>query len=124
MGRISLFSEPESVLIKTTLVKSLQRHCGQLTDHALIKTSMDNPAEEIRFLEVQSSGSQIRNYLISYRPVRIITVNTTPANPYLVCVTFQEPELQLPPSLQNPAHQLVAVDTKVSNKYEFKMAKF
>ena len=63
-------------------------------------------------------------HLISYRSIRIMTVNTTPANPYLMCVTFQEPELQLPPSLQNPAHQLVAVDTKISNKYEFKMAKF
>ena len=49
---INMMSVTTKLVIKTTLVKSLQRHCGQLTDLALIKTSMDNPAEEIRFLEV------------------------------------------------------------------------
>ena len=35
-------SEPGSVLIKTTLLKSLQRHCSEHPDLALIKTSTDN----------------------------------------------------------------------------------
>ena len=41
-GGMSLFSAPGSVLIKTTLVKSLQRRCSQHTDLALVKTSTDN----------------------------------------------------------------------------------
>ena len=40
-SRMTLFSAPESVLIRTTLVKSLQRHCSALRG-VLIKTSMDN----------------------------------------------------------------------------------
>ena len=39
---MSLFSAPESVLIKTTLLKSLQRCCSQHPDLALVKTSTDN----------------------------------------------------------------------------------
>ena len=39
---MSLFSAPGSVLIKTTLVKSLRRRCSQHSDLALIKTSTDN----------------------------------------------------------------------------------
>ena len=40
-------------------------------------SSRSNPAEEIQFLEVlriKSSGSQISNYLICYRSIRIMTV--------------------------------------------------
>ena len=39
---MSLFSAPGSVLIKTTLLKSLQRRCSQHPNLALIKTSTDN----------------------------------------------------------------------------------
>ena len=39
---MSLFSAPGSVLIKTTLLKSLQRRCSQHPDLALVKTSTDN----------------------------------------------------------------------------------
>ena len=39
---MSLFSVPGSVLIKTTLLKSLQRRCSQHPDLALVKTSTDN----------------------------------------------------------------------------------
>ena len=38
---MSPFSTPGSILIKATLLKSLQRRCSQHTDLALIKTSTE-----------------------------------------------------------------------------------
>ena len=52
---MSLFSAPGSIVIKTTLLKSLQRHCSQHTDLALIKTSTDNRHWQI----AQCSDDQI-----------------------------------------------------------------
>ena len=59
MGRMSLFSAPGSVLIKTTLLKSLQRRCSQHTDLALIKTSTDNS----RWQTARCSDNQISRSL-------------------------------------------------------------
>ena len=52
---MSLFSAPGSLLMKTTLLKSLQRRCSQHTDLTLIKTSMDSS----RWQTVQWSDDRI-----------------------------------------------------------------
>ena len=56
---MSLFSAAGSVLIKTTLVKSLQRRCSQHTDLALVKTNMDNS----RWLTTRRSDDRISRSL-------------------------------------------------------------
>ena len=67
----SLFNAPGSVLIKTTLLKSLQRHCSKHTDLALIKTSTDNSrwqtarcSDEQISLSLYTSGKAYSNLLL------------------------------------------------------------
>ena len=56
-------STPGSVLIKTTLVKSLQKRCTQHTDLALIKTSTDNS----RWQTMRCSDDRISQNLYTSR---------------------------------------------------------
>ena len=65
---MSLFSAPGSILIKTTLQKSLQRHCSQHPDFALVKTSTDNS----RWQTARCSDDRIpRAYTLVGKPMVI-----------------------------------------------------
>ena len=58
---MSLFSAPGSVLIKITLLKSMQRHFSQHTDLTLIKISTDNS----RWQTAQCSDDRSRSLYTS-----------------------------------------------------------
>ena len=50
-GGMSLFSAQGSVLIKTTLLRSLQRRCSQHTDLTLIKTIVAARQRDVQTME-------------------------------------------------------------------------
>ena len=60
MGRMSLFSGPGSVLMKTTLVKSLQRRCSQHTDLA----GSQRDTQTIEFPRAYTSGKAYSNLVL------------------------------------------------------------
>ena len=71
---MSLCSAPGSVLIKTILLKSLQRRCSQHPDLALIKTSTDNScwqtARQSNFQSLYTSGKAYGNLVLVLHGVK------------------------------------------------------
>ena len=99
---MSLFSAPGSILIKTTLLKSLQRHCSQHTDLALIKVSMTMVTGrqcDVNFWSLYTSGKGYGN---------LAQQATLPGTKKLCAwlVLFLENVLPLYSSRSNPAEEI------------------